>query len=258
MDLEQNQQKNLIDTTDCLEAISVFRGWKNFLFVIVILCLLLLQVSFWLVDTGFISTEQTDYDKASVSVVVDSDSAPAAITAKVKENIKKTAEQVVATTNNSTEAEPHQLHSKLAKLHIKVEFKHLAWFIDLVNFVLILAAILYCLTMLFSIKISLLGRLGGINHICRAFFLSLVFLVLLFPWQIPWRRFFAGELFGAMYTSGDLLNSFTALKDSGIVYRIFYYFRFNGYWLIALLVLIFSYIRSSRWAKATLRRLEVI
>ena len=38
MNGEQNQ-KNLIDTTDCLEAVGVLRGWKNALFFIV-LCIL--------------------------------------------------------------------------------------------------------------------------------------------------------------------------------------------------------------------------
>jgi hypothetical protein len=253
MDLEQEQQKNLIDTTDCLEAISVFRGWKNFLFVVVILCLLLLQASFWLVNTGYVVTGEVD----KVSAVATSGSKQIAETAKAKEDIKKAAEQVAAT-DKPAEASPQQPQSKLANLYFKVEFKHLAWLISLVNFVLILATILYCLTTLFSLKVSLLGRLGGINHICRAFFLSLAFLVLLLPWQIPWRKFFAGELFGAMYTPGDLLSSFAALKDGGILYKIVYYFRFSGYWLIALLLLIFSYIRSCRWAKTILRRLEVI
>jgi hypothetical protein len=255
MDVEQDQQKNLIDTTDCLEAIGVFRCWKNFLFIVVILCLLLSQASFWLVNTGCIAAEQVGYDKASAAA---NDPERTVETAKAKENIKKAAEQVVATPNKPTEAAPQQPQSKLAKIRFRIEFKHLAWLISLVNFVLVLAAILYCLTMLFSLKVSLLGRLGGINHICRAFFLSLVFLVLLLPWQIPWRKFFAGELIGAMYTPEDLMSSFAALKDSGIFYKTFYYLRFSGYWLIALLPLIFSYIRSCRWAKATLRRLEVI
>ena len=255
MNSEQDQQKNLIDTTDCLEAIGVFRGWKNFLFIVVILCLLLLQASFWLVNTGCVATEQVGCDKASAAAAGDSEQIVEA--AKAKENIKKAAEQVAAT-NKLAEASPQQPQSKLANLYFKIEFKHLAWLISLVNFVLILAAILYCLTMLFSLKVSLLGRLGGINHICRAFFLSLVFLVLLLPWQIPWRRFFAGGIFGAMYTPSELQSSFAALKDSGIFYKTFYYLRFSGYWLIALLPLIFSYIRSCRWAKTILRRLEVI
>ncbi len=257
MNLEQDQQKNLIDTTDCLEAIGVFRCWKNFLFIVVILCLLLLQASFWLVSTGCIGVEQADIGNVPAVAAVTSEQVVETMKAK-EEDIKKAAEQVAATPNEPNEAAPQQPQSKFAKLHFKIEFKHITWLISFVNFVLLPAAILYCLTILFSLKISLLGRLGGINHISRAFFLSLVFLVLLLPWQIPWHKFFTGGIFGAMYTPGELLNSFAALKDSGILYKTFYYFRFSGYWLIALLPLVFSYIRTSRWAKATLRRLEII
>ena len=255
MNAEQDQQKNLIDTTDCLEAVGVFRGWKNVLFIIIVICLLLLQVSFWLVNTGYVVTEQVCGDKAPAATSDSEQIAAAAVEAK--EDIKKAAEQVAAP-NKPTEAVPQQPQPEVAKPRFRIEFKHLAWLIRFVDFVLILAAILYCLTMLFSLKVSLLGRLGGINHISRAFFLSLVFLVLLLPWQIPWRKFFAGEIIGAMYTPGGLLSSFAALKDSGIFYKIFYYLRFTGYWLVVLVLLIFSQLRSSRWAKAILRRLEVI
>jgi hypothetical protein len=261
MDLEQEQQKNLIDTTDCLEAISVFRGWKNFLFIVVLLCMLLLQASFWLVNTGYVATEQVSCDKASV--VADSNSEQIVGAAKLKEDIKKedikkAAEQVAAS-SEPAKTTPERPRFKLSDFSFEIgEFKYLARLISFINFVLIVAAILYCLTMLFSVKVSLLGRLGGINHISRAFFLSLVFLVLLLPWQILWRKFFAGELFGAIYTPEDLLDSFTALKDSGTPYKVFYYFRFCGYWLIAMLLLMFSYARSYCWAKTILRRLEVV
>jgi hypothetical protein len=251
MDLEQEQQKKLIDTTDCLEAISVFRGWKNFLFIVVILCLLLLQGSFWLVNTGYVATEQVSCDKASAAAAGDSEQI--AETAKAKENIKKAAEQVAAATNKPAEASPQQPQPEPAKPRFEIKLKHLVWLIRFVNFVLILAAILYCLTMLFSLKVSLMGRLGGINHICRAFFLSLVFLVLLLPWQ----RFFAGVVAGAIYTPEELLSSCPA-KTKDIFCTVLYYLRFTGYWLLVLLLLIFSYIRSCRWAKTILRRLEVI
>ncbi|MBN1393251.1 MAG: hypothetical protein JW947_10680 [Sedimentisphaerales bacterium] len=260
MDLEQDQQKKLLDTTDCLEAVSVFRGWKNFLFIIVILCLLLLQMSFWLVHTGCIAAEQqVCSDNKAVAAAVTDSLEPIAETAEVKdENIKKAAEQVAAASDKPAEAEPQKPLKRLPKLNLKAEFKHIAWLISVINFVLIIAATLYCLAILFSLKISLIGRLGGINHISRAFFLSLIFLVLLLPWQIFWQKIFAGEFFGAMFTSSDLLSSFTAYKDSRVLYKVFYYFRFSGYWLIALLLLIFSFSRTCRWAKATLRRLEVI
>jgi len=252
MDLEQDQQKNLIDTTDCLEAVGVFRGWKNFLFIVVILCLLLLQASFWFVNTGYVATEQVD----KVSAAAAGGSEQIAETAKAKEDIKKAAEQVAAT-NKPAEASPQQPQSKLANLYFKIEFKHLAWLIGLVNFVLILAAILYCLTMLFSLKVSLLGRLGGINHISRAFFLSLVALILLVPWQLVFG--FGTAVVGVVYTSDELVKWYTVeVKDGSILEITLYYLRFCGYWLVVLLLLIFSYIRSCRWAKTILRRLEVI
>lgn len=254
MDFEQDQPKNLIDTTDCLEAVSVFRGWKNFLFIVVLLCLLLLQASFWLVNTGYVVTGEAGDDRPpTVAVTIE----PVAGDVKAGEDIKKAAEQV-ATPNELAKTTPEQPRSKLTDFSFEMEFKHLSRVISFVNFVLVLTAILYCLTMLFSLKVSLLGRLGGINHISRAFFLSLVFVVFLFPWQIPWQKFFAGELFGAMYTAGDLLSSFAAYKDSSILYKVFYYFRFSGYWLLAMLLLFFSYARSCRWAKTILRRLEVV
>lgn len=251
MNAEQDQQKNLIDTTDCLEAVGVFRGWKNVLFIIIVICLLLLQVSFWLVNTGYIVTEQVCGDKASAATSDSEQIAAAAVEAK--EDIKKAAEQVAAP-NKPTEAVPQQPQPQPAKPRFRIEFKHLAWLIRFVDFVLILAAILYCLTMLFSLKVSLLGRLGGINHISRAFFLSLVFLVLLLPWQ----RFFAGIVAGAIYTPCELVRWYTVETTGSIFGIIFYYLRFTGYWLVVLVLLIFSQLRSSRWAKAILRRLEVI
>ncbi|MBN2594218.1 MAG: hypothetical protein JXA81_11985, partial [Sedimentisphaerales bacterium] len=58
MNENQAGPNNLLDTTDCLEAVGVFKGWKNFLFVIVLLCLLFLQASFLLVDLGYVEIEQ--------------------------------------------------------------------------------------------------------------------------------------------------------------------------------------------------------
>ena len=242
MNEEQGKQNNLIDTTDCLEAVGVFRGWKNFLFVIIILCLLLLQVSFWLVNLGYVKTAE------------EVESEPSAVVAEDPDQIEAAAKKVTTEPNQPTEAAPQQPQQQLSSLFDSIKFKHLAWLIRFVNFALILAAILYCLTMLFSLKISLLGRLGGINHISRAFFLSLAFLVLLLPWQ----KFFAGVVAGAMYTPSELVRWYTVETTGGIFGIIFYYLRFTGYWLLILLLLIFAQLRSARWAKATIRRLEVV
>ena len=251
----QDKQSNLIDTTDCLEAIGVFRGWKNFLFIIAICCLLLLQASFWLVNTGYVKADDTKTDIPAV-VTEDTEKTDETIkrVAAEPDKIQEAAKQVVAEPNQPTEAVPQQTKPQKTGLHFGIKFKRLAGLIRFFNFVLILTASLYCLTMLFSLKVSMLGRLGGINHISRAFFLSLAFLVLLLPWQ----RFFTGIIVGAMYTPQELLNSYAAARDSNIFGKTLYYLRFTGYWLVVLLLLIFSQLRNSRWAKAILRRLEVI
>lgn len=251
MNPEQNENKNLIDTTDCLEAVSVFRGWKNTLFVIVILCMLLLQASFWLVDTGYVKVEKPCGEKSSADAVVQEQAGEVA--AETKEKIEKAAEEAVAPTE-SVEATPQQPESEPVKAGFRIEFNHLARLVRFVNFVLVPFAVLYCLTMLFALKISLVGRLGGINHISRAFFISLAFVIFLLPWQ----RFFGGVVFGAMYTLWELAKWYNNEATGDVLDVVFYYFRFAGYWLIVLLLLIFSFIRSGRWAKTILRRLEVV
>jgi len=234
MNENQAKESSLVDTTDCLEAVGVFRGWKNFLFVISLCSLLLLQVSFWLVKIGYVEPAGD----------------AAAVGAAGPEQIKKAPVKVTIDPN-----QPIKLAPKPEKRSLfEMTFNRLSWLIRFFDFVLILTAILYCLTMLFSLKVSLLGRLGGINHIARAFFLSLTFAVLLMPWQ----RFFPGVVVGAMYTPAELQSACAKAYEYNIFATILHYLRFTGYWLLVLLLLIFAQLRSSRWAKAILRRLEVI
>lgn len=288
---------NLLDTTDCLEAIGVFKGWKNFLFVIVVVCLLLLQTSFLLVDAGYIKiVDQAGIKEPPVAGVVPGDKKP---------DISEPAKDVVAEPNKPVEpskpiepnkpvepnqpaepnkaAEPNKpaepnLVSRTSYLVPRttsderqaatvqraiafspadflfgITFGQLTWLIHFVNAVLILTASLYCLTLLFSLKVSMLGRLGGINHISRAFFLSLLMLVLLLPWQ----KVFGCVVIGAIYTPGELVEWYSA-ETEGIFDIILYYLRFSGYWLLIMLLLILSQLRSFRWAKAILRRLEIM
>ena len=50
MNQESSRMSNLVDTTDCLEAISIIKFWKNFLFVVILLALILVQGSFWVMN----------------------------------------------------------------------------------------------------------------------------------------------------------------------------------------------------------------
>jgi len=282
MNESQSRQNNLLDTTDSLEAIGVFKGWKNFFFVIVLLCLLSLQAFFWLINAGII---KIDAEAPAVEKIAKSNAIAtmAKETEKPKdveeqvtqetEEIKKAAERVTAEFNQpaeimapETQQQPDTALGRAAKYLqtgalFSITFERLAWIIRFVNFVLILTAVLYCLTMLFSLKVSLMGRLGGISHISRAFFLSLVMVVLLLPWQCIFSV--SGDgccgfiVVGAIYTVGEL-KSWCAAEAGGIFDTVLLYLRFTGYWLLVLLLLIFAQLRSSRWAQAILRRLEVI
>jgi len=228
MNENQAGPSSLLDTTDCLEAIGVLRGWKNFFFIITVLCLLLLQICFWVVNMRCIPPSNNAQSSEAVNKVAGEPSEPA-------------------------EAEIQEPQPTQADSLFGITFAHLAMVICVVNGVLVLTGALYCLTILLALKVSLVGRLGGINHICRAFFLSLVMLILLLPWQ----KVFGCVVLGAIYSPCELVEWCSA-ETSGIFDIILRYLRFTGYWLLILLLLIFSQLRSARWTKSILRRLEVI
>lgn len=266
MNGSRETQSNLVDTTDCLEAVGVCRAWKTFLFVIMVLCLILLQISFWFVDTGYIKTKSAGSDFAdSVTIsgvrTVASPSTGGPLVSIGQggtgqligqaDAFKVAAERAVAGELAAGGEEVPQ--SQQRRFFFVIKIRHLNLVIRLCNFILILAAILYCLTMLFSFKVSLIGRLGGINHICRAFFISLVVVILLMPWQ----NFFGNVVVGAIYTTDELIKS-SAVKNRDIFGTVLHYLRFSGYWLLVMLLLVFSQIRSFRWSKNVLRRLEIL
>ena len=237
---------DLMDTTDCLEAVGVFKGWKNFFFVIVILCLLLLQLCFLPVDRGYIKIG----DQAGSNT-------PAVAGELTAEKVQDESNSALSQTESTTKAAALEIQPAIgwAPMDIlsRITYEQLTWLIRFVNAVLILTATLYCLTLFFSLKVSMQGRLGGINHISRAFFLSLLMLVLLLPWQ----RIFGLVVTGAIYTPDELVKWYSAGSNNMFDIAL-YYLRFSGYWLLIILLLIFSQVRSFRWTKAILSRLEII
>lgn len=356
--VENHGGDDLLSTTDCLEAVGVFKGWKNFFFLIVLLCLLLLQACFYLVDRGCISVDsdvsasepvgvnQTDQipnappaeqavaepnepgeptGAAEPNVPVDSNevvetdkpvrtpepvetegpnepakpneavdlaesvepnlpaepNAPAKLNEPAEPNVSAEPNEPVKpgeSVDPNKPADPNETISSGPTLwridakvrattpeiqragnwfpkdfFSKITLSQLTWTIRLANAVLMLAATLYCLTLLFSLKVSLNGRLGGINHISRAFFLSLLMLVVLLPWQ----KAFGSILTGAMYTPDELVQ-WHLKKTDDVLNLALYYLRFSGYGALIILLLILSHLRCMRWARAILRRLDII
>ncbi|MCK4959051.1 MAG: hypothetical protein KAT00_06615 [Planctomycetes bacterium] len=305
---ENERTSDIIDTTDCLEAISAFKAMKNLLFVISLICLLILQLTFWINHLGYIDKDdcaaaggtaaQEKCDTKTPSVQQAGDQCAggvmtlAAVTkdeptdepeeteittnqdrirARAKEATKELAPPetpAVDTPTADTTAEADEEETEVERSEIPIyrdpdpsdtgksllKCRHISCVIRACNSILIISATLYSLTLLISLKISLIGRLGGINHISRAFFLSLFVLVILLPWQ----QCFPGMIVGAMFTPDELLCGWNMTADTSILEQIFYHLRFIGMWLLVLLLLIFAQRRSIKWSTATLKRLGIL
>ena len=235
-----NNVTDLVEVTDSLEAIAVFRGWKNIFFTISLICLFIIQGAFWVVDQKILSTD--------LSVPADD----------------QTSSQVNSTLMDSepnTASEPNAL-STASELGPKKEYlfdfscSHFTSVIRVCNGLLMLSTMLYCTTLLFSMIITVIGRLGGMRHICRAFFRALIMLVLIIPWQL----FFEDLFFGCIFSPDELATAFAtkSSESSDVVHMVLYYLQFSGFWLLVVFLLIASQARCARWGKSILRRLEII
>ncbi len=213
---------NMVETSDSLEAIGVFRTWKNIFFVIVLVCLVLSQAAFWAVDMHLIEAPGV------VPPVAEGTTVPPATAEAAGKGF-------------------------MGGLVGKLDFELLARVIGVADGILIVSGILFALTIFFCLMVSLVGRLGGINHIARAFILSLVMAALI----IPWQRLFGSNVVGVAYGADELLRWLDA-KAEGMPNVLFYYLRFSGLWLIVLLLMIVTQVRSARWSKSIIRRLEII
>lgn len=280
---DKTNVNSVVDTTDCLEAIGVFKAAKNFFFMVIFICLIIVQSVFWLNYQGYIDTADTcGYAKHATKSVVEvapaveeviAKAAPAEIavvnTDPAAVTIEDQAEKAVSDVNGAKVAdvadvaivdEPavevqddsNALMSSIAK-YIP-NYHHVRVLVRLCNFILIFSATIYCLVLLMSVKISLVGRLGGISHISRAFFLSLFALIILLPWQ----SVFGGFAIGAIYAPAELFTKCTQVHDSAIVCQVMYFARFSGMWALSFLLLFAAQIRSAKWSKTTLRRLGIL
>jgi uncharacterized membrane protein YedE/YeeE len=229
--------------TDCVEPARMFGRWKDYLFMIIVLCLLLLQASFWLVSTGRIEMDN------------DSNGNTASVFGDGEKRTGEAAEPPVTKPKESAGAgavaAPPKKPMRLWLFAFDATFERATLVVCLANAILVFASVLYALAMFCCLTVSLGGRLGGLSHICRAFYLSLIVLILLLPWQILFRS----AALGAIYTPDELVKAFTA-DTSGMFSTVLFYLRFTGCWALVALVLILAQFRSLRWTKAVLRRLD--
>jgi len=256
---ESKKQDQLLETTDCLEAIGTLKSAKNGFFLLSLLCMIVLQGCFWMVISGKVDTSPDQTRQGSVlnsllTLAVEQGQGEIAVAEKA-EQIEKAAAMLTADANavsadaNAIDEAPK---TSLAE-KIRIRPVHISQAVRLANFILIISAVMYSLSLLFGLKVSLVGRLGGVNHICKAFFISLFMLVFLLPWQL----FFGGAVFGAIYTPAELLTKCADFASLSTAAKVLVLVRFAGWSLIALLLLIWAQLKSMRWAKNILRRLGI-
>jgi len=109
------------------------------------------------------------------------------------------------------------------------------------NYVMSFSAVLYCLSLLIAMKLSLVSRLGGLAPASKAFFLSLIVMVLVLPWQ----SLICPSLAGTLFAYPELVRRYSAqLHSEHFMDTIYYYGRFTGLWVVTLSVLIAAQLRS--------------
>ena len=256
-----NKTPDLLDTTDCLEAIDAIRRMKNFLFLVIVLCLLINGLVFCLDRTDRI--DKTDSSICSISPKgsdilpqVEATRNPTTPTTEIRAAAEAVTNTPQTQLQKEVVADPN---AKLPKplpavFRYKPSCQSIAVVLNISNFILVLAAIMFCLVLLMALKISLTGRLGGISHISRAFFISLFALVILLPWQV----LLPGVVAGAIYTPQELLCQWDSIIQDSTFWLVMCYMRFTGLWLATLLLFSWAQLRSGKWSRATLRRLGLV
>jgi hypothetical protein len=214
--------------------VGVFRGWKNIFLGIALVCLLLSQAAFWAINLGVVKTP---------------------VASETAAGPQNGGVQIVGGMNAQAARDANEAGAKsgiAGDLFTKLDFEHTARAVELINGILIIAAVLYAASVFFSLMVSLVGRLGGISHISRAFILALIALVLIIPWQM-----LGLSVLGVIWTAEELIQ-WLPTKDANVWNTAIFYLRFTGYWLAVVLLLLLSHARGTQWSKSIIRRLEII
>lgn len=237
-------------SADAYEAYEVYRGARNLFFILMFVGLLVTGVSFWMVNGGLIDSVLERKAQSQEAVYVRGyeagpsgaipSSAAIMVQAPIEPDGGAPGESDSSGDDESAEAEPSKRDEdesyKAAEFYYSCVWLMLrAW-----NYILPFSAVLYCLTLLIGMKLALVGRLGGLANSGRAFFLGLVVMVLV----VPWQQMVSTNLWGALYTYQELATKY--VQNGDLVERLGYYGRFVGLWALALLLLLVAQWRSKQ------------
>jgi len=123
------------------------------------------------------------------------------------------------------------------------------WSLQATLFISLMVATLLVLTILFAVKLSLIGRLGSVAAFLSAFFWSLLLWVTLVPWQLALSGRFAS---GALFSLTELQNQMARMaRDPSMLDRILFYARFIAYPAISLLLALIVMVKTARGVRET-------
>ncbi len=123
------------------------------------------------------------------------------------------------------------------------------------KFIALVAAVLLSLMLLLSVKLSLVGKLSGIDGYMSSFLWSLILLVMLIPWQQALNSEHAS---GALFNLGQLESALVEVKPAfgaqnpRLISRLLFHVRFAIYPITALFILLGIQVKFARGLRATL------
>ncbi|MBN2210699.1 MAG: hypothetical protein JW709_04810 [Sedimentisphaerales bacterium] len=219
---------------DALAALNLTRTVKNVLFLLLLLSLLALGGAFWITDITRWQNQssrpetpacETIEIQAPDDVTQNTTSSPREITPPAAE-VASPVESVAVITEE-TATRNTQWRAQLAAV-LAATGRFGAFF----------SGLIFLLTLLMMINLSIVGRLGGAADITRAFFLMLLAFILM----VPWRSLVLINFPGALFRYKQLLNVQCGLQTAGDAFC--YYLHYVGLWAGVLLLVIAAQWRS--------------
>jgi len=222
------RKKDLYIKKDYVRTLQVICRWRNFFFIVIVFCLLLLQISFLLVHSRYVVLgENQDIESPR--------------------NLIGTEKQPDNFSENGLETE-----SKSRRLTgTGIKFERLCLVINVTNTILIFSSVLYCFIMFQSLGASLGAGLGGTAHISRACVYSLIILILLLPWQLVFKH----TVLGVVYTPREPVI-WRVINVTDLSRKTLLYLRFTAYPIFVFMLLLLTQLQSLRWKKAVIDRMN--
>lgn len=158
---------------------------------------------------------------------------PATATAPAAATTTKPAAAVAATTSTPTTAPAAP--AAVVESDTARQWKGaLHWLLPVSKFVALIFSFLLVLTTMFTIMLSLVGRLGGARGLVAAWFWSLLLLAVL----VPWQNVLVGSKFaaGALFSFGEFIDA-RAASNPEVFWpdQVLYFGRFLVYPLVAMI-----------------------